>query len=699
MCMARYVQQGFSIFSGFLLFSLSACIGGGGGGGGQAQFGGAGSEYAAQPGLQQVSAAAALGAGYSGRNIRIGVVDSGIDGRHSEFSGRVHAGGDWQSASDGRIDLHGHGTHVAAILGAAKDGVGMHGVAPKSQLYAYRILNQYGNFGGRSGEAMIPGLVSDARRKNLHILNNSWGSRIEINDISRGEIETTLPRELAAWQSAVNSGMVIVWAAGNQRDNQVSVRAGLPYYFSSLRRGWLTVVSSGASGTEPVYTNRCGLAANWCITAPGGGDDQASNGIWAADTGGGYVRRSGTSMSAPHISGGLALLLEAFPSLSPQAAAARLLQTASYDGLVTADGCTFSRCGAARMQTVFGRGQMDLQSALSPVLGLTLSTPEGAFDAKTSQLSAGSVLYGPLKTALSSRNISGRDRFDGAEFFLAAADFVTPQTAPAKDMMADILSLHRRTDIPPISDKFGWQHYLAYEDRGLLSDKYPERLFDISDSPKEIVYLLDMSDIAKDSPRPGWRFRYRGDAETHSFSSLWQQPTRHGQLWIGQGVGDQATGWFNSVGKGAFTLAGARSVWQFAGVQHKIGRFGFQLEGLTGKSWLKSSSGLLRAGEVEMHSWLAQMQLALGDYQSLVLSYGQPLNAKSGSVEIYDQNIGDTRKLSFSRSENIYQRRIGWQYQWTNGIDISAYYLDMHLPALRGEDKEQRIGAALKIKF
>jgi len=178
------------------------------------QFGGAGSEYAAQPGLQQVSASAAFGAGYSGRNIRVGVVDSGIDGRHSEFSGRVHAGGDWQSASDGRIDLHGHGTHVAAILAGAKDGVGMHGVAPQIQLYAYRILNEYGNFGGRSGEDMIPGLVSEARRKNLHILNNSWGSRVEIDDMSRGEIETALPRELAAWQSAVNSGMVMVWAAG-----------------------------------------------------------------------------------------------------------------------------------------------------------------------------------------------------------------------------------------------------------------------------------------------------------------------------------------------------------------------------------------------------------------------------------------------------------------------------------------------------
>jgi len=70
MFVARSVQQGFSIFSIFLLFSLSGCIGGGGG---QVQFGGAGSEYAAQPGLQQVSASAAFGAGYSGRNIRVGL--------------------------------------------------------------------------------------------------------------------------------------------------------------------------------------------------------------------------------------------------------------------------------------------------------------------------------------------------------------------------------------------------------------------------------------------------------------------------------------------------------------------------------------------------------------------------------------------------------------------------------------------------
>ena len=117
----------------------------------------------------------------------------------------------------------------------------------------------------------------------------------------------------------------------------------------------------------------------------------------------------------------------------------------------------------------------------------------------------------------------GQVQFGGAEFFLAATDFITPKTTSATDMMAAILPLHGHTDIPPIADKFGWQHYLTYKDRGLLSEQYTERLFDISDSPKEITYLLDMSDTAQNSLRPGWRFRYRGAADRHIFpqNSAW----------------------------------------------------------------------------------------------------------------------------------------------------------------------------------
>ena len=75
---------------------------------------------------------------------------------------------------------------------------------------------------------------------------------------------------------------MMVWAAGNDSDDQVSIRSGLPYHYPGLRQNWLTVVAADNNLREPRYTNRCGVAQAWCITAPGGGDDQYSGGIYAA---------------------------------------------------------------------------------------------------------------------------------------------------------------------------------------------------------------------------------------------------------------------------------------------------------------------------------------------------------------------------------------------------------------------------------
>ena len=115
---------------GFCL-ALSAC----GGGGSIARGGdivisgiGAVSEFGAQSGLALVSAASAYQGGYDGQAVKVGVVDSGIDGGHSELAGHVNGGGDWQGASNGLFDPFGHGTNVASVLGGARDGAVMHGV-------------------------------------------------------------------------------------------------------------------------------------------------------------------------------------------------------------------------------------------------------------------------------------------------------------------------------------------------------------------------------------------------------------------------------------------------------------------------------------------------------------------------------------------------------------------------------------------
>ena len=164
---------------------------------------------------------------------------------------------------------------------------------------SYRILNDAGIFGGQTGNVMLPPIMADITRRNITIVNNSWSSFYEVNDFSRSVIERALEDELLSYRrAATSSGPVLVWAAGNGSDEQVSIRSGLPYHFPELEDNWLAVVSVDQFGHEPSYTNRCGLSSDWCITAPGGGDNEALYGIIGAQTGGGYTLKSGTSMAA-----------------------------------------------------------------------------------------------------------------------------------------------------------------------------------------------------------------------------------------------------------------------------------------------------------------------------------------------------------------------------------------------------------------
>lgn len=59
----------------------------------------------------------------------------------------------------------------------------------------------------------------------------------------------------------------------------------------------------------------------------------------------------------------------------------------------------------------------------------------------------------------------------------------------------------------------------------------------------------------------------------------------------------------------------------------------------------------------------------------------------------------ETRALHFENHSQEYQQRIGWDYQPLEGIDMSAYYLDIQNPASGLADSEYRFGAQLRISF
>ena len=124
-------------------------------------------EFNRQWGLEAISAEFAYARGYTGKGVTIGIIDNAILS-HSEFAGKLTRldNGSYNFSYDKQDNMSfgDHGTHVAGIAAAKRDGGGMHGVAFDADIIGTK-LNDYGNRNGREE------LIQSAAR----VINNSWG--------------------------------------------------------------------------------------------------------------------------------------------------------------------------------------------------------------------------------------------------------------------------------------------------------------------------------------------------------------------------------------------------------------------------------------------------------------------------------------------------------------------------------------------
>jgi len=301
------------------------------------------SEYQAQWGLDFIGAADAYALGLDGDGVKVGVVDSGIDAGHAEFAGRVGGGYDYVADSPNLVDFDGHGTWVASVIAANRDGVGMHGVAPRATIYSARMLgNEQDNdilFDRRIGVAW-----DNLRLQGVRIINNSWGDTgTTITEHSSEYWIGRQPNLVAAGRRAVDGGALMIFGTGNDGGMDPINPAGLPYYVPELEAGWLAVAAL-APGYMPDWSNGCGIAMAWCLSAPGGSDgwalDDRGQWVWIDDRddilvahpGGGYSRQWGTSLAAPHVAGAAALVAQRFPYMSMAQVRQVLLGTATDVG-------------------------------------------------------------------------------------------------------------------------------------------------------------------------------------------------------------------------------------------------------------------------------------------------------------------------------------------------------------------------------
>ena len=384
-------------------------------------------EYEAQYGLGLIKAARMYTRGGTGGGITVGVLDSGAQQDHPDLEGayRWAAGPD----EDDVDDVNGHGTGVAGVIAARRNGWGAHGVAYDAKIASYKIDDDNGAVDAtRYAEAM-----RRFAEDRILVANHSWGGlgmeTLIAYGINLKEYLAGLPGFIEGAFDYQEEGGVQVWAAGNGKhpthflavDNEaesVSAKAGVPYFRPDLERSWLAVTSVDEDGDhvslrgdpdDPATwdASRCGRASDWCLAAPG-------ENIYAPDRDGEYATWSGTSFAAPHVSGALAALKSMFPNLDYQELRVRVLETADSTGRY-AD------------ESIYGQGLLDLDAASSPVGGTLLAL--GAFDTSAAASTRGAYLTlprGALERHFAEREVLVLDGFQRAPFYVRADAFTRP---------------------------------------------------------------------------------------------------------------------------------------------------------------------------------------------------------------------------------------------------------------------------------
>src|SRR5687767_10745343 len=229
--------------------------------------------------------ASVLVPGQGGAGARVAVLDTGVDCGHEDLAGGCIYGENFTSFFGGEsFDDHGHGTHVAGIIGARANNVGTIGVAPEATIYAVKVLD--GN--GSGALSWVAGGIDWAVDNGMQVINMSLSATVTSQALSDA---------VAAAQAA---GVLVVSAAGNSGCcNTVGYPARLPGSLAVGATDAADLLASFSSTGPEVDVVAPGVA----VRAP------VPTGACALCDPSGYRLLNGTSMATPHVAGVAALLM------------------------------------------------------------------------------------------------------------------------------------------------------------------------------------------------------------------------------------------------------------------------------------------------------------------------------------------------------------------------------------------------------
>ncbi|HEX4525277.1 MAG TPA: S8 family serine peptidase [Gaiellaceae bacterium] len=292
--------------------------------------------------------------------INIAVIDSGIDGTHPEFVGRVVAAKSFVGGSPYRDD-QGHGTFVAGEIAASPfNNQGIAGMAFNARLMIAKVVRPDGTVSLSGEVAAIRWAVDNGAR----VINLSLGG---VRDPLNPALDTYSPLEQAAVEYAYSRGAVVVAAVGNGPQSPATPW-GFAHYPASLPHV-IGVSAVRQDGSVPDYSNRDVVYND--LAAPGDGifstiptnlvetragcSDEPYSDCGPFE----FHDAIGTSFAAPQVSAAAALLLGQDPSLRPEQVSWLLERSA--DDANASTGC--AKCPVGR-DMFTGWGTLDVESAL-----------------------------------------------------------------------------------------------------------------------------------------------------------------------------------------------------------------------------------------------------------------------------------------------------------------------------------------------
>ena len=259
-------------------------------------------------GVKRIGAA---GVENRGAGVQVAVLDTGIDTDHGDLAANVIGG---LNCMRGRKydDDSGHGTHVAGVIAAVDNSVGVVGVAPEAKLWSVKVLDRSGN---GSWSSLICGLDfvaanAPANGGSIKVANLSL-SGVGASDDNCGLDDGDALH--MAFCRLRDAGVTTVVAAGNQG---LSTSTSVPSaYDDAVITVSALVDSDGLPGGNgaPTYYGADDTFATFSNF--GSAVDLGAPGVDVTSTylDGQYAVMSGTSMAAPHVAGAAALYLSAHP--------------------------------------------------------------------------------------------------------------------------------------------------------------------------------------------------------------------------------------------------------------------------------------------------------------------------------------------------------------------------------------------------